>query len=418
MAERYVVLGLARPRAEWFTQLAQWATGGSLPVEFVKCLTAEELHARLQSNRPYSAVLLDETLPIVDRDLVAVGQSAGCAVVLVASGEASRRHWAELGADAVLRAPLDQGRLHEVLRAHARVLGPVTDPVDRSGERVVPPRGRLVAVCGPGGTGTSTIATCLAQGLGSATILVDLALHAEQAVLHGVLDPVGLQGLVEAHRRGGGDWSTLAPFVVEIRARGYHLLPGLARARAWSALRPHAFRSALDSLLRHYSHVVCDTDAEVEGERESGSVEVEDRNLMSRTALAGADVVVVVGSPGLKGTHSLVRLLADLVEFGVSPTRLLPVLNRAGRARRQSRSALQVLAPAGLERSPVLIGDRPAVEAAIRDGSTLPHALVEDLTRTVRQMLAELTAPERSDTPEPVTPGSLGSWAGEEVSLG
>ncbi|MDP9419863.1 MAG: hypothetical protein M3P53_06925, partial [Actinomycetota bacterium] len=44
--------------------------GHSLLAEFVKCVSAEELRARLASGRPFSAALVDATLPAFDRDLV------------------------------------------------------------------------------------------------------------------------------------------------------------------------------------------------------------------------------------------------------------------------------------------------------------------------------------------------------------
>ena len=34
--ERYVVIGLAHVRSDWFTEVARWSTSGSLPIEFVK----------------------------------------------------------------------------------------------------------------------------------------------------------------------------------------------------------------------------------------------------------------------------------------------------------------------------------------------------------------------------------------------
>ena len=42
-AERYVLLGLGTARSPWFTEVARWATVGSLPADFVKCISAEEL---------------------------------------------------------------------------------------------------------------------------------------------------------------------------------------------------------------------------------------------------------------------------------------------------------------------------------------------------------------------------------------
>src|SRR5207245_6400068 len=57
--DRYVILGLAHPRAAWFPSVAQWAHASSIPVELVKCLSAEELRARLGSGRAFSAAIVD-----------------------------------------------------------------------------------------------------------------------------------------------------------------------------------------------------------------------------------------------------------------------------------------------------------------------------------------------------------------------
>src|SRR5439155_20792156 len=126
--------------------------------------------------------------------------------------------------------------------------------------------------------------------------------------------------------------------------RRYHLLLGLRRARFWATLRPRAFEAGFDSLRRAYQVVVCDTDADVEGEDDGGSIEVEERNVMTRTACARADVVFVVGLPSMKGLHSLVRVVHDLVAFGVPAGRVVPVLNRAPRSPRTRAGATAALA--------------------------------------------------------------------------
>ena len=43
--ERYVGLGLATARSAWFTRVARWATVGSVPLDFVKCIDADEVRA-------------------------------------------------------------------------------------------------------------------------------------------------------------------------------------------------------------------------------------------------------------------------------------------------------------------------------------------------------------------------------------
>ncbi|OWY60782.1 hypothetical protein B7486_67325, partial [cyanobacterium TDX16] len=77
-ADRWVVLGVAPARATWFTELARWSTAGVVPVEFVKCLSVDEVAVRLRSGRVHSALLVDEHTPGLDRDLLAEAEDRGC----------------------------------------------------------------------------------------------------------------------------------------------------------------------------------------------------------------------------------------------------------------------------------------------------------------------------------------------------
>ena len=103
-AERYVVLGAAQVRSPWFREVARWGNSAMLPIEFVKSMSVEEVRARLRSGRGFSALLIDDSLAGLDRDLVELARDAGCAVIVVDSGR-SARQWGELGVSAVL--PLD-----------------------------------------------------------------------------------------------------------------------------------------------------------------------------------------------------------------------------------------------------------------------------------------------------------------------
>ena len=49
--ERFVVLGLAHVRAAWFVEVSRWATSGALPIEFVKCVSVDEVRSRLAGPR-------------------------------------------------------------------------------------------------------------------------------------------------------------------------------------------------------------------------------------------------------------------------------------------------------------------------------------------------------------------------------
>ena len=219
MTERYVVLGLAPARATWFRAVGSWANSGALPAEFVKCLSAEEVAARLRTGRAFSALVADGGLPAVDRDLVARASGAGCAV-LVVDDRRVRRDWGALGVARVLPPDFSREDLLRALAAHARKVQRSEAQPDTVLTRAVPAgwRGTVVAVTGAGGSGVSTAAMALAQALGDdvrhagMVLLADLRLHAELAMLHDVGDVCpGVQELVEAHRSG-------QPSVDEVRA--------------------------------------------------------------------------------------------------------------------------------------------------------------------------------------------------------
>ncbi|MCL2394545.1 MAG: hypothetical protein FWC87_07630, partial [Acidimicrobiaceae bacterium] len=288
-------------------------------------------------------------------------------------------------------------------------------------------RARLIAVCGAGGTGASTVAAALAEGLaadpsfGRRVLLADLALRADHAMLHDVpeLGP-GLQEVVEAHRLGRPAPEDLRQSTFDIPRRGYQLLIGLRRPAAWAVLRPRAVEVTLDGLRRAWQVVVADVTGDVEGEEETGSADVEERNALARTATVRADVVVVVGSAGLKGVHSLTLLIQALVASGVDPARVLPLVNRAPRgprARAQIASTLASLLGTTKVSNPVYLPERN-VEEAFRDGLRLPSGLVQPGTAAVQAMLARLAdhAPAVAEA-SAIAPGSLGTWTEQDGTL-
>jgi hypothetical protein len=430
--ERFVVLGLAPARSAWFRGVGLWANSGALPAEFVRCISAEEVRARLTSGRAFSALVADAGLPSVDRDLVAAARSAGCAVLVVDDGRATR-DWLELGAARVLPPGFSREELVAALTSCAH---PVRRGEADAGELLSRPspaawRGSVAAITGPGGTGASTAAIALAQALGDdvrhggMVLLADLRLHAELAVLHDAGDVLPcVQELVEAHRSGQPTADDVRALAFDVPDRRYSLLLGLRRARHWPALRPQAFEAAFDSLRRAWGVVVCDIDADLEGEDDAGSIDIEERNVMARTAAAQADVVFAVGQPELKGIHALVRVLEELASFGVDPTRIVPVFNRAPRSARARAGLATVLAElaapfaGGGLANPIHLPERN-VEADLHDGARLPGALGAPLAGAFKAML-ERSRPEPATAPgaeefEPVRPGTLGHWTEEAL---
>jgi hypothetical protein len=440
--ERYVALGLAPARATWFRDVARWSTGASIPVEFVKCVSVEELRTRLRSGRAFSVLLLDAGQAGVDRDLLHAAATAGCAVVVIDDGRVER-DWAGLGAAAVIPSDFTPAELLDVLGQHSSMIGrgdaaSLTDPGVTA--RATGWRGGLIAVTGPGGCGASTAAMALAQGLaadarhGGGVVLADFALDADQALLHDAGDVVpGVRELVDAHRRGRPTLQEIRDLTFELPGRGYHLLLGLRRHREWTSIRARAFEASLDGLRRAFRLVVADIEPDLEGEAECGSVDVEERNLMARSTVAAADVALVVGLPGAKGVNRLVRVVADVVARGMAPERIVVVVNRAPRGLRARAELTRAVATitaatvggaASRVPSPVFLPDRRRVLDAVHDATAVPAPLPQVLVGAVTAVLERLPAASPSmvgastGAPARVVPGSLGAWSdeGEETA--
>ncbi len=126
-------------------------------------------------------------------------------------------------------------------------------------------------------------------------------------------------------------------------------------------MRPRAFDAALDAMRRTFHAVVVDIDDDVEGEDATGSIDVEERNTFARACTRRADLVVVVGAPGTKGMHALVRSVHRLLDHGVDPERILPVVNRVGR----SPSQRAELSRAFAHLTDTDAGGQPSASAAI-----------------------------------------------------
>lgn len=382
--DRYVVLGLAAPRAEWFRDVTRWSVSAALPVELVRCVSVEDLRARLASGRTWSAVLLDGA--------ISVDLATDVPVLVVDDGRRAPR-----AAAVVLPAPLERQALLDALAAHAVPLGGRAAPADDAVVDLRDRRAPLAVLLGPGGTGTSTCAAAMAQGLAARrhdVVLADLALHAEQAVLHDVRDVApGVQELAE-HR---GDPRSLTFAIAD---RGYHLLLGLRHARHWSTLRPRAVDASVDSLRRAFGVVVADVTADLD----ATTNDLEERNALARTAVAAADVVFAVGRPTTKGVHALVRVLTEL-----DRSRTVPVLVGAPKHPRQRAELTAVLSDlAHTSSAPLFLPARP-VDQAWRDATPMPAPLPELLAGAFEATYERIgPALPVHDEPVLVRPGTMG----------
>lgn len=428
---RFVVLGLGHARAGWFPDVARWSTTGHLPLDFVKCVSVEDLRARAASGRRFSAALVDARVPAVDRDLIG-GLHDATIPTLVVESASDRLDWLALGAAACLRTPLTREDLQHALDEHASPVAEVAHDLDGGTSDPPDPRaqGRLVTVTGSAGSGRSTIAAAVAQHLAERRptgeiLLLDLARRAHQALLHDAGDLVpGIQELVEACRNASIAPQDLRPFTFTIGHRGYHLVVGLRRPHDWVAVRARAFAMALESCRRGFALVVADVDDDVEGEAQTGSFDIEDRNLMTRTALSEADVTLVAAIPTLTGLRDLINALQTLEGFGVSGERTLVVVNRAPRSARARADLTRTIADLATteRRTPGYAGvtflpERRNLDLLHHDQARFPSALTTPVGHAVEVMLervGHLNRAESDREPVLVQPGSVGTWPEED----
>jgi hypothetical protein len=428
MSDPFVLIGLARSRERWFSDLARWSTSAVAPIEYVKCLTVEETRAVIGSGRRVSALLVDAGVARLDRELIALATSVGAASFVVAD-PAVRRDWDSLGCAAVLSDDFGPDELIEQLTRHAH-------PVDRSRRHApaattvasssVPPA-PLIGVAGAGGTGVSTIAMGLAQGWaphldGGRVALADGRRVADLAMYHDVGDVIpGLPELVEAHRVDEPDPEEVRALLFAIEARDYDLLLGQRRSRDGAAMRPGSVLASIAGLRRSYDAVVVDHDAELDGEAETGSIDIEELHALSRAVAARADLVLLVGRCGVKGLHDLVRLVDRYADAGVPRERLVPVVNSAPRHPATRAGVARVLAElthpvegagagaGGGAAGPLFVRHLRGLEDVHRSASRLPDALTRPLGRAVGRLLLEV-GPRNDDHPATgvrIRPGEL-----------
>ena len=431
MNERFVVLGVAPVRREWFRRVARWANEAALPMEFVKCISANEVISRLESGQPFSAVIADASTTGLDRDLLDLANAVGCAPIIVDHGLVERE-WGSLGARVVLDERFDSGDLLAALEENAYRIGRGTESAvpHASAEQSDSPAGRIVAVTGAGGIGTSTIAMAAAQGLArhpehQRILLADMALRANQAMFHDARDTIpGLLELVEAHRLGVPSPHDAQATIHTAPERGYDLLLGLRHERDWLSIPARALSATWTTLTTTYRTTICDLTGDFDGAPESGSDDIEDRNRLSRIGARSADLVLVVGTPETWGLHHLVRTIMSLNQIGVDSERIVPVINHSPRKPRLRGSITAAvadllasrLADADAIPSPTFVGTKRGLEAALRDGDPLPSAMTKTLGDTVGAILTSMPASApvvAAEEPEPVAvvPGSLGSWS-------
>ncbi len=182
----------------------------------------------------------------------------------------------------------------------------------------------------------------------------------------------------------------------------------------------HRSPPAIDALRRSYDVVVIEHDPDLDGEDETGSIDVEELHGLARRATALADLVVAVGRPGMWGLHRHVRLLEELDDAGLDPRRVQPVVNHAPPTPGQRALHTRTLARLDRARRARLRGDRcssPTIDSVadrLRSAEPLPQRWSRPLARSLPALLAELADLDLPGRPHRaagarLVPGELGT---------
>ena len=352
-----------------------------------------------------SLAVLSADLPDLDRPVLRQLAGAGVRTVLVAQAQDADR-CRSLGATAVVAA--DTGA-QEWARAVGDLAGrePVAEPVEEEPPPPAPEAtaGRLVVVWGPRGSpGRTSVAVNLAAELAAhePTLLVDADTEAPSVTqVLGVLDETA--GIAAAARLAGDgrlDAGTLRGMTRRLGER-LQLLTGLTRADRWRELPAASLDVVWDRARETAAWVVVDVGAGID--EPVGGLGAPRRHQASLSALAAADVVVVVGAAEPVGMHRLVTALQELGDAQVCAPHAsrVVVVNRvrgSAAGANPEQAVVESLARFAGVSDPLLVpDDRAALDRAVLQGATLAEVAPGSRARAAVQELAgRLTGtPER-----------------------
>lgn len=269
-------------------------------------------------------------------DVAVVAEFAGTGVALVGapSDSDAGETLARLGIDTAIAPDADAAEIAvAVVNAAADAPEPL-EPVP-----VVPPvtgqPGLMVAVWGPtGAPGRTTVATNLAAEcapLTDSALVVDIDTYGGAVAQSlGLLDEApGIAALTRASLHGTLTDEVLMRHALVVTP-GLRVLSGITRADRWPELSAAALGPIWDLVRRHATVTVVDCGFGIDSDEALAyDTRAPQRNGATLSALATADVVVIVGGGEPLGIQRLVQGLADLDAVGVNPnaTRMV-VVNR------------------------------------------------------------------------------------------
>lgn len=264
--------------------------------------------------------------------------------------------------------------------------------------------GRLVVVWGPpGAPGRTTLAVTLAAELAALTghvNLVDADTEAPSVTqVLGILDDASAVAAVARQALNGRLDPAVLRRLCPVVDRNIHVMTGLTRADRWRELPSAALEVVWDVARASAAWTVVDTGATLDGDPD-GTYGPR-RHQATASALAAADVVVVVGAGEPVGMRRLVMALGELADAellgpGTSRTVVVNRVRASAAGPSPSRSVHEALARfAGVGDAVIVPDDRPALDRAVLQGRTLTQVAPASPARRAIQELAHRLAGER-----------------------
>ncbi|GAA4416833.1 P-loop NTPase [Georgenia halophila] len=265
--------------------------------------------------------------------------------------------------------------------------------------------GKLVVVWGPpGAPGRTTLAVTLAAELATLSeraLLVDADTEAPSVTqVLGILDDASAVASAArqalAGRLGPGSLLRACPIV----DGSLHVMTGLTRADRWREVPAAALEVIWDVARATVPWTVVDTGSTLESDHDGFGAR---RYEATASALAAADVLVVVGAGDPVGMRRLVMALGDLGDAELSSTaRRVVVVNhvRPSAAGSSPTEAVHeaLVRFAGVGDAVIVPEDRLALDKAVVQGRSLPQVAPASPARAEIEQLARWLAGERSRT--------------------
>ena len=326
--------------ARWEAPLVRGLQRRELGIELVRrCVDHGELLGVALRDQPRVAVISAE-LPWLDRDLVGALHDHGVTVVAVGSG-VDAGPLDRIGIDHRLASDASADDLAMLLHRIGGEAASVAAPVPPSTNGTTnPPAGRVLAVWGAAGApGRTTVAVHLAVEAargGVPALLVDG--DAWSASVAQVLGLDEAPSVTQAAQLAGDGWRQPFESCLQAGPSGCAVLAGLARSELWPEVRERSWTATLDAARDARPLVIVDLAAPIEEDEELAFDRVPyRRNLMTLTALAAADEVLLVtgGDPvgirrGIVAHRTLADARPDLVaKVGVVVNRVSASARRA-----------------------------------------------------------------------------------------